>query len=269
MSCIYGILAVAVTWQVVCCSSCCGPVLSKEEMQLGCASWLLALSMLSVHAAACSKVESRMRNASRLIREWSKTNGSQSLPAHWCLTRGKLGLKTGKFCHLHGKGWHTTVVLQFLVDFTENKGDADPLLKSSLWSAKNFLSGLQEHRKQSTLLTQEIIQQVLTVGAFFQKCYLRLAVKYKGFCTYLLFNVRPKFHLLTHLICVCEKIRNPLCSSTWMDETWIGQIMKLASKCHKRTMQLTTLQRYCTGQGNKFETSACVLRKTLQFLSQD
>ena len=225
--------------------------------------------MLSVHAAACSKVESRMRNASRLIREWSKTNGPQSLPAHWCLTRGKLGLKTGKFCHLHGKGWHTTVVLQFLVDFTENKGDLDPLLKSALWSANNFLSVLQEHRKQSTLLTQEIIQQVLTVGAFFQKCYLRLAVKYKGFCTYLLFNVRPKFHLLTHLICVCEKIRNPLCSSTWMDETWIGQIMKLASKCHKRTMQLTTLQRYCTGQGNKFETSACVLRRTLQFLSQD
>ena len=66
-------------------------------------------------------------------------------------------------------------MLQFLVDFTENKGDVDPLLKSALWSANNFLSVLQEHRKQSTLLTQEIIQQVLTVGAFFQKCYLRLA----------------------------------------------------------------------------------------------
>ena len=159
--------------------------------------------MLSVHAAACSKVESRMRNASRLIREWSKTNGSQSLPAHCCLTRGKLGLKTGKFCHLHGKGWHTTVVLQFLVDFTENKGDVDPLLKSALWSANNFLSVLQEHRKQSTLLTQEIIQQVLTVGAFFQKCYLRLAVKYKGFCTDLLFQCATKISFVNTLdMCV-------------------------------------------------------------------
>ena len=49
-----------------------------------------------------------------------------------------------------------------------------------------------------------------------------------------------------------------------MDETWIGQIMKLASKCHKRTMQLTTLQRYYTGQRNKFGT-LCVLKKILLF----
>ena len=217
-----------------------------------------------MHAGACSKVEARMRDASRLIREWSKTHGAQSLPAHWCLTRGKLGLKTGKFCHLHGKGWHTTVVLQFLIDFTEDKANIDPLLKSALWGANNFLSILQEHRRQSTLLTPEIIQQVVTVGGFFQKCYLRLAVQYQRFCPYLLFNVRPKFHLLTHFLCSCEKIRNPLCSSTWMDETWIGQIMKLASKCHKRTMQLTTLQRYYTGQRNKFGT-LCVLKKILLF----
>ena len=115
-----------------------------------------------MHACACCKVEARMRNASRLIREWSKTHGAQSLPAHWCLTRGKLGLKTGKFCHLHGKGWHTTVVLQFLIDFAEDKANIDPLLK-------DFLSILQDHRKQSTLLTSEIIQQVLAVGGFFPK----------------------------------------------------------------------------------------------------
>lgn len=193
------------------------------------------------------EVAARLKNASKLIRDWSKNNGNKPLPAHWTLTRGKLGLKTGKYCHLHGKGWHTTVVLQWLLDFTDSLPNLPPVLKSALWSANTCLTILHESRKHSTLLTREVIEQCIHVGMFFQKCYLRLHLQYKGFCPYLLFNIRPKFHLLTHFFLTCEKERNPLCSSTWMDETWIGQIMRLAGKCHKRTVQLTALQRYCAG----------------------
>ena len=55
MSCIFGILALAVTWQVALYSSCWGPVLLKEEMQLGCTSWLLVCpcSFHVVHACVC------------------------------------------------------------------------------------------------------------------------------------------------------------------------------------------------------------------------
>ena len=188
-----------------------------------------------------------MKNASKLIRDWSKNNGNQSLPTHWTLTRGKLGLKAGKYCHLHGKGWHTTVVLQWLLDFTDSLPNVPAVLKSALWSANTCLTILHESRKHSQLLHREVIEQCVHVGIFFQKCYLRLHLQYRRFCPYLLFNIRPKFHLLTHFFLTCEKERNPLCSSTWMDETWIGQIMRLAGSCQKRTVQLTALQRYCTG----------------------
>ena len=113
-----------------------------------------------------SKVAARMKNASKLIRDWSKNNGNKPLPAHWTLTRGKLGLKTGKYCHLHGKGWHTTVVLQWLLDFTDSVPNVPPVLKSALWSANACLAILYESRNHSQLLTREVIEQCVHVGIF-------------------------------------------------------------------------------------------------------
>ena len=199
--------------------------------------------------SACQQVETRMNNASKLIRDWSKTHGQKRLPNHWHLTRNRLSLKTNTYCHLIGKGWHTTVVLQWLVDFTAGRQNVDPVLKSALWSANHLLGRLEECKKNGVLiLADPDIEQSLHLGAFYQRCYVRLHVRYKRFCPFLLFNLRPKFHLLTHFIESCQKKRNPLLSSTWTDETWIGQVMALASKCHKRTVQKTALQRYCAGQ---------------------
>ena len=107
-----------------------------------------------------------MKNASKLIRDWSKNNGNQSLPTHWTLTRGKLGLKAGKYCHLHGKGWHTTVVLQWLLDFTDSLPNVPAVLKSALWSANTCLTILHESRKHSQLLHREVIEQCVHVGIF-------------------------------------------------------------------------------------------------------
>ena len=190
--------------------------------------------------------ETRMKNASKMIRDWSKNNGKRPLPNHWHLTRAKLSLKSNKYCHLVGKGWHTTVVLQFLLDFTQQV-PCDPVLKSCIWLANNWLGLLHDSRDGNTLLSADEIEQAVAVGKFYQVCYLKLHFKYRNFCPYLLFNLRPKFHVLSHFFDLCKRIRNPLCSSTLMDESVIGSVMRLASKCHKRTVQKSALQRYCAG----------------------
>lgn len=193
------------------------------------------------------EVETRMTNASKMIRDWSKSHGERSLPNHWHLTRARLSLKGATYCHLIGKGWHTTIVLQFLLDFVQTLPAFDPLLITCLWSCNNFLGLLQFSRCRSVLLAEDEVRQVVEIGNLYLRSYLKAHVKYRQYCTYLLFNLRPKWHLLSHFLQSCERIRNPLCSSTWMDESWIGAMMRLASKCHKKTVQNTALQRYCTG----------------------
>ena len=49
-----------------------------------------------------SEVEARMRDASKRIVAFSKGTDYR-LPSFWVLSRAKLALKTGKFCHFHGK----------------------------------------------------------------------------------------------------------------------------------------------------------------------
>lgn len=197
-----------------------------------------------------------MKNASKMIRDWSK-NCKRVLPNHWHLTKARLSLKGGTYCHLTGKGWHTTVVLQFLMDFMGTLPNVDPLMRTCVWSANNVLGLLQWCRDRSVLLTEQEIEQVQTVGSLYQSSYLRLHLNYQNFCPYLLFNLRPKFHLLEHFFQSCLRVRNPLCSSTWMDESWIGAVMRLASKCHQKTVQKSALQRYCAGL--RFIVIPCVV----------
>ena len=187
-----------------------------------------------------------MHRASRMIVNWSRNNGKRKLPNSWHLTKAKLCLKSGSYCHMLGKAWHTTVVLQFLASFLPST-NVDPLIKSAVWAADSVIGLLTESRAEGIFLSPEEISQVQHVGHFLLDSYLWLHRKYTGFCVYKLFNLRPKVRLFDHLIASAKKLRNPLCSATFMDEDWIRLTMQLASKCHKRTVQSATLQRYCAG----------------------
>lgn len=169
------------------------------------------------------------------------------MPKQWKLTSNRLSLKGGKFTHFIGKAWHCKVVLGFLVDFTANL-DVDPLLKTVLWAAQNVFGVLSESRTRSVFLLPSEIQQVQTVGQLFLEVYLRLRVKYTGWCIYKLFNVRPKFHILTHLITDMVRVRNPVAASGWMDEDFLKGAMRIARKTHISTTQSSTLMRYLTGR---------------------
>ena len=172
-----------------------------------------------------------MRNASKQIVAFSKGT-EYALPSFWVLSRAKLALKTGKFCHFHGKGWHCLIVLKFLVHFMDDCRcqRVSNIIKSCLWAADVLVGRLQQCRAGGILLNHEDIEQTQIVGHMFASQYLTLHHQFKGFCAYKLFNARPKFHGLVHWYELAQKIRNPCQWSTYMDETWVKQIMYIASK---------------------------------------
>ncbi len=188
-----------------------------------------------------------MAAGSRAIVAWSRLHGPR-LPRQWHLTKAKLCLKSQSFVHLTGKGWHTNVILRFLVDTLHDDANCDPLLKTACWSAQNFLGLLSESRKLNGLFLQASeVNQVKTVADVFFNTYLRLRLKYTGWCVYKLFNIRPKFHLLVHLVDSCVHLKNPVASSTWMDEDWLKHIGRVARKTHVAKTQQSALQRYLAG----------------------
>ena len=79
-----------------------------------------------------------MHRASRMIVNWSRNNGKRKLPNSWHLTKAKLCLKSGSYCHMLGKAWHTTVVLQFLASFLPST-NVHPLIKSAVWAADSVI----------------------------------------------------------------------------------------------------------------------------------
>lgn len=170
------------------------------------------------------------------------------MPKQWKLTSKRLSLKGGKFTHFIGKAWQCKVVLGFLVDYTESLA-VDPLLKTVLWAAQNLFGVLSESRTHSLFLLPAEIAQVEAVGKVFLEVYLRLRVKYKGWCIYKLFNVRPKLHILTHVISDVVRVRNPVAASGWMDEDFIKRVMRIARKTHIATTHSSALKRYLAGQG--------------------
>ena len=97
-------------------------------------------------------------------------------------------------------------------------------------------------------LTPQQVHQTMVVGHCFLESYMRAHLNFVGFCPYKLFNMRPKFHALTHFFERAQKKRNPMSSACYMDEQWIKNVINLSKHCHRRTVHLTTLQRYCAGR---------------------
>lgn len=202
-----------------------------------------------VDLAYCAQVKERLRAASRQIVQWSR-HGLKKLPKHWVLNRFRLSLTSQKFCHLTGKGWHTDVVLRFLETFLQRPDViCDDVVKTTVWSAVNVIDVLFASRRDHGLFMEEQdIQQVRAVGSIFCSSYLQCHQSYIGFCPYYMFNIRPKFHLYVHLLDSTLRRKNPLVGATWLDESWISDIMTIASKTHKKKTFSSTLQRYLAGR---------------------
>lgn len=208
---------------------------------------------------ADAQVKKRFENASKLIREYSK-GGQKVLPRSWSLTKGKLGLKSQKYCHYSGKAWHVSVIMSFLCKFMENK-EVDDDLKMIVWSGDALMRLLYTEREENgPLLSEQARDTVKVLGVYHCRLLLVLHAQYWNFCAYYCFNVRPKYHMLSHIIDMAvDTGRNPVTQACWMEEDWVRQVAAVARKTHMRTSQLSTLRRYSAGVGVQTCNSACWL----------
>eukprot|EP00435_Cladocopium_sp_Y103_P074390 s636_g48.t1 len=192
-------------------------------------------------------VKARMLRASMEIKAWCKEHSKYRLPSRWHLSKTKLSLKRGKFVHYVGKGWHVSVILGFLRDFVENL-NIDSDLKMLVWSGDELMSFLHaERQNRGLLLTDAGIHQATVLGDFHLKMLLVVSQKFSGFPTYRLFNVRPKFHSMSHVLDFASTGRNPVTQACWMEEDWIRKVANVAKRTHAKRTKLSTLQRYSAG----------------------
>ena len=197
----------------------------------------------------CAQVNARMNYASKLLRDFARSKGETGFGRQWRFNTTKLRLKGGKFCHFSGKGWQCGMIIQWLNDFLQsNNVPVHQNVKTAVWAADNFIGFLHETKKRGLFLTQQEAEQIQAVGFLFLSTYLCLHVQFKRFCVYRLYNLRPKFHMLTHLIDDCQLLKNPCLAATWQDESWLKTILCVAKKTHKRRANRSILTRYLAGQ---------------------
>lgn len=197
------------------------------------------------------QVEDRMKDATAKIKAWVKANlKDKRLPKWWKLSKSRLSLKTNKYVHLTGKAWHTAVVIQYLANLfsVQDVHQVETDVKLACWTANQFFHLLTDCRKESVWLEPDQASQAQILGENFLKTYVGLHNKYHGRSNFKLFNCRPKLHLMAHMVANFENSpRNPLMDAVWMDENWIGQVLKLARKTHCRRTHVSTLLRYTAG----------------------
>jgi hypothetical protein len=126
-----------------------------------------------------------------------------------------------------------------------------PLLGTTLWAAHTFFT-LQFQMR--AFLPAADLAQLGRIGRIFADGYETLAAQAMD-AGQLLFRIRPKYHLVLHIIlsvtaehpCFRRSGRNPHCNAAWLDEDFIGKIMRIMAKTHPRTVQVDALVRWLAG----------------------
>lgn len=188
-----------------------------------------------------------MLRASAEIKTWSVQNSQYRLPRRWHLSRTRLCLKSGKYCHYTGKAWHIFVILGFLCSYMEPL-DVEGDLKMLVWSGHTLMAFLHSKRKESLFLAQDDIRQVQVLGTYHLNLLLLAHQKFANFPTYKLFNIRPKFHSMCHILDFATSGKNPVSQACWMEEDWVRSVSVLAKRTQAKKTSLSTLQRYAAGQ---------------------
>ena len=105
----------------------------------------------------------------------------------------------------------------------------------------------------SQFLTVEDCQRLERVGNIFFLAYAALAHE-AATAKLSLYKCRPKLHYFWHLLVEAINTKfNPRHFSCYMEETFMGRMKRLASKCSGRSVLTTSLQRYVWYLGLRWE----------------
>ena len=104
------------------------------------------------------------------------------------------------------------------------------------------------------ILTDSQLHDLISAGRLFISAYMRLAQQAfeRGEA---LWRFRPKLHYFDHLLTETSQSRlNPKHLGCWEDESYLGRIKKLGTKCHGKSMLTTSLLRYFLYLGLRWES---------------
>ena len=164
------------------------------------------------------------------------------------LTTKNLGFGGKKFPEIHCKGYDAFVILRWLVAETQQAPRNHSLLCAALWTADSFMSVLTHGGR---FLTNEEIQHKCCIGDVFCRIYMTLASRAMTARRFL-WRVRPKFHLLQHVL-LDQSCFNVTYMSTWLDEDFLKHAMAIKKKVHRKTATRRTLERWLAGLPSYFE----------------
>ena len=192
-------------------------------------------------------LDQKLQKASGWLRAWSKQN-RLSL-AIKKLTKANLNWKSNEYPEVHCKGYDCFVILKWLVSGPlkcERASEIADNVATALWAADSLMSLLMNAGR---FLTAHEQQHREVVGLLFIRTYMRLASEALS-NRVRLWRVRPKFHLLHHVV-LDKRLQNPHITSTWMDEDAVKKFMLVKKKTHRRRATERLLGRWLLSLKNK------------------
>jgi hypothetical protein len=171
---------------------------------------------------------------------------SRSLQLKTQLSRESLCLKPGEYPEVHCKGSQTIILHKWLAHLAEDDFGNLPGMELAAQMVRDSDRFLQlSMQSDQPFLSPEASQEAFSSGIRFLASYIE-ANRRSALIGKLRYFVRPKLHMLQHLVLMCRRQsrRSAHLDSTWMDEDFIGKIMRLLRHLHPRTADFRVLQRY-------------------------
>ena len=158
------------------------------------------------------------------------------------LTKRKLGWDSKSYPEFRGSGYDAFVVLRWLVQVVQSHPAEVPApLYRAIYAADHTLSVLYNAGRYLTEAEQHSKE---TYGMMFLHNYMEM-VHRNLTARRRLFRLRPKFHLMHHIVKARPGSRvNPAVFSTWMDEDCLRKMMRVLKLTDPRTAPRRILERF-------------------------
>jgi hypothetical protein len=180
--------------------------------------------------------------ANRSLKIFSVTNKLQLKTE---ISRESLSYKKGEFPELHCKGNQTIIIHRWLQSLASDGFNGLAGMAPVAQMVCDSAQFLALCMSGDHFLSEENARECLTCGVRFLASYVR-ANQEAAAKQQLLFFIRPKFHLFQHLVLMSQRPsrRSAHLDSLWMDEDFVGKIMRILKVLHPNSADLRVLERY-------------------------
>jgi hypothetical protein len=201
--------------------------------------------LLETGAFGAGGVPFAIKEANRSLHAYVRANKLPQVKTP--ISRDSLTWHAGTYPELKiSKAAQVGVVHKWLAHLASSNFIADDMVATAVWASNELLETVVGG---PNFLTTAAASWAHTCGMLYLFSYVRLATvalearKTRWF-------VRPKFHMSHHIILSLNSRRskrNPHLDAVWMDEDFVGKMMRLLRLIHPMRRSLRTLQRYLVG----------------------